>query len=107
MGLVYLHLVDHSPMGAPEVPNRIKEILRNKFAQTFILSGGYDQERAEKDLQAGKGDLVAIGRPWIANQDLVERFREDASLEEPDGNTFYTPGPEGYIDYPALEGVAK
>lgn len=107
MGLVYLHLVDHSSMGAPEVPNRIKEILRNKFTQTFILSGGYDKERAEKDLQAGKGDLVAFGRPWIANQDLVERFREDAPLEEPDGDTFYTPGSEGYIDYPALEEAAK
>lgn len=107
LGLVYLHLVDHSSMGAPEVPDRIKEILRTKFERTFILSGGYTKERAENDLQAGKGDLVAMGRPWIANPDLVERFQEEAPLAEPDYDSFYTPGAKGYTDYPALENAMK
>ncbi|MEO1260208.1 MAG: alkene reductase [Bacteroidota bacterium] len=103
LGLVYLHLVDHSAMGAPEVPATIKQILRNNFAQTFILSGGYNDESAEADLQAEKGDLVAIGRPWISNPDLMERFKAGADLAQPNHDLFYTPGPEGYTDYPVME----
>ncbi len=100
LGLVYLHVVDHSAMGAPEVPGAIKETMRKNFKQTFILSGGYDAEQAEADLQAGKGDLVAFGRPWISNPDLVGRFKEGAELAQPKFDLFYTPGPEGYTDYP-------
>ncbi|MEO0468753.1 MAG: alkene reductase [Bacteroidota bacterium] len=102
LGLVYLHVVDHSPMGAPEVPNRIKEIFRTNFKQTLILSGGYDDQRAEADIAAGKADLIAIGRPWIANPDLIERFEKGAELAQPDHNSFYTPGEAGYTDYPTL-----
>ncbi|NHF57816.1 alkene reductase [Flavobacteriaceae bacterium TP-CH-4] len=99
LGLVYLHLVDHSSMGAPEVPDSIKNGLRKAFSRTFILSGGYDQERAEQDLSAGKGDLVAFGRPFIANPDLPERLKEDLPLQEPNQDTFYTADAEGYTDY--------
>lgn len=102
-GLVYVHIVDHAAMGAPEVPTHLKEAIREAFKGTYILSGGYDKERAENDLQAGKGDLVAFGRPFIANPDLVERFISGAVLAEPDPSTFYTPGKEGYIDYPVLD----
>lgn len=103
LGIAYLHLVDHSAMGAPEVPAELKEKLRKAFDGTFILSGGYDAERAEKDLAAGKGDLVAFGRPFLANPDLVHRMQEGAKLNDPDFGTFYTPGPDGYTDYPTLE----
>ena len=103
LGLAYLHLVDHSAMGAPEVPKSIKQTLRNNFAQTLILSGGYNAESAEADLQAGKGDLVAIGRPWISNPDLMERFQTGAELAQPNHDLFYTPGPEGYTDYAVTE----
>ena len=106
MGLVYLHLVDHEAMGAPEVPDRIRTILRDNFKNTFILSGGYDGERAEADLQADKGDLVAIGRPWLANPDLAERIRAGAEFNDPDQDTFYTPGPDGYTDYPTMNTAA-
>ena len=106
LGLVYLHLIDHSAMGAPEVPDTTKKILRDNFSQTLILSGGYDAEKAEADLQAGNGDLVAIGRPWIANPDLLKRFEENAELAQPNHNLFYTPGPEGYTDYPVLKEAA-
>lgn len=105
LGLVYLHVTDHSSMGAPEVPNTIKKTIRDKFDGTLILCGGYDEERAEKNLQADQADLIAFGRPWIANPDLVERYRQDAPINDPDPATFYTPGKEGYIDYPALEAV--
>lgn len=99
--LVYLHIVDHSGMGAPEVPDAIKAKLRQAFKQTYILSGNYDRDSAEADLQADKGDLVAFGRPFIANPDLVRRLEDSIDLAEPDQSTFYTPGAEGYTDYPA------
>ncbi len=100
--MVYIHLVDHSSMGAPEVPNNIEKTIRDKFSGTLILSGGYDHERAEHDLQRDAGDLVAFGKPFLANPDLVERYRQNAELNEPDQSTFYTPGPKGYTDYPEL-----
>lgn len=102
LGLLYIHLVDHSSMGAPVVPASIKEMFRKEFKRALILSGGYDADRAEKDLEAGKCDLVAFGRPFLANPDLIERWKAGAALNAPDMNTFYTPGPKGYTDYPVL-----
>jgi N-ethylmaleimide reductase len=101
-GLVYIHLVDHSPMGAPPVPDSIKGMFRSVFKRTLILSGGYDAARAESDLAAGKCDLIAVGRPFLANPDLVARWKSGAAVNAPDFSTFYTPGPKGYADYPAL-----
>lgn len=101
--ILYLHLVDHVGMGAPAVPESIKRGLRETFNGSLILSGNYDAMRADNDLRADKGDLVAFGRPFISNPDLVERFRQDARLQLPEQDKFYTPGPEGYIDYPFLE----
>lgn len=103
LGLVYLHVVDHSTMGAPPVSADLKETMRKAFAGTFILSGGYDRDRTEADLAAGKGDLVAFGRPFLANPDLPERLRRRASWNAPDPATFYTPGEKGYTDYPPLD----
>jgi N-ethylmaleimide reductase len=101
-GLVYIHLVDHSPMGAPPVPDSIKKMFRSVFKGTLILSGGYDAARAKSDLAAGKCDLIAVGRPFLANPDLVARSKTGAAVNAPDFSTFYTPGPKGYTDYPAL-----
>ncbi len=101
-GLLYVHLVDHSAMGAPQVPQSIKETFRKVFKGALILSGGYDAARAEADLEAGKADLIAVGRPLLANPDLVERWKTGAPLNPPDMNTFYTPGAKGYTDYPVL-----
>jgi N-ethylmaleimide reductase len=103
VGLVYLHVVDHSAMGAPEVPASVKSRMREAFGGTVILSGGYDADRAEADLAAGHGELVAFGRPFLSNPDLVERFRRGAALSAPDFATFYTPGEVGYTDYPTLD----
>jgi N-ethylmaleimide reductase len=102
IGLMYVHLVDHSPMGAPPVPESIKATFRKEFKRTLILSGGYDAARAEADLAAGKCDLVAVGRPFLANPDLVKRWQTNAAVNAPVFDTFYTPGPKGYTDYPAL-----
>src|SRR5665647_643863 len=103
-GLLYIHLVDHSPMGAPKVPDAIKAMFRSVFKGALILSGGYDAARAESDLAAGKADLIAVGKPFLANPDLVARWKTHAAVNAPDMATFYTPGPKGYTDYPALAG---
>jgi N-ethylmaleimide reductase len=102
LDLLYLHLVDHSSMGAPPVPADFKRQLRAAFDGLFILSGGFDRASAEKALLDKRGDLVAFGRPFLANPDLVARMRTDAPLNAPDEATFYLPGPKGYTDYPSL-----
>ena len=68
----------------------------------LILSGGYDAARAESDLETRRADLIAVGRPLLANPDLVERWKTAAPLNSPDKDTFYTPGAKGYTDYPVL-----
>ncbi|HEX2791132.1 MAG TPA: alkene reductase [Steroidobacteraceae bacterium] len=102
-GLLYIHLVDHSSMGAPPVPDSVRVMLRSMSHCALILSGGYDLRRAESDLAAGECDLVAVARPILANPDLVRRWQTGAALNTPDPSTFYTPGPKGYTDYPALD----
>lgn len=99
IGLVYIHIVDHSSMGAPEVSPALKAKIRAGFKGKYILSGGYDLARANADLDAQRGDLVAFGRPFISNPDLVEKLRNSSPLEAPDPDTFYTPGEKGYTDY--------
>jgi N-ethylmaleimide reductase len=101
-GVVYIHLVDHSAMGAPAVPDTMKAAFRQLFKGALILSGGYDAARAEGDLATGKADLIAVGRPFLANPDLVARWQTGAAVNAPDMSTFYTPGPQGYTDYPTL-----
>jgi N-ethylmaleimide reductase len=99
IGLAYLHVADHSSMGAPEVSPELKQKLRAKFQGKYILSGGYDATRANADLDAQKGDLVAFGRPFISNPDLVSKLQSGAGLTPPDMATLYTPGEKGYTDY--------
>ena len=102
LGLAYLHVLDHSAMGAPAVPQEIKTRLRQAFEGAFIAAGGFDRESAEMTLKEKRADLVAFGRPFLANPDLVERYRKGAPLNAPDMATFYTPGAKGYTDYPRL-----
>ncbi len=102
LDLLYVHLVDHSSMGAPPVPADFMLKLRACFDGLFILSGGFNHGSAEKALLDKRGDLVAFGRPFLANPDLVARLRKDAPLNAPDMATFYVPGAKGYTDYPAL-----
>jgi N-ethylmaleimide reductase len=99
LGLVYIHVVDHSSMGAPEVSPALKAKIRSIFKGKYILSGGYDAARANADLDAKLGDLVAFGRPFISNPDLVQKLQNGTALTAPDFSTFYTPGEKGYTDY--------
>jgi len=104
LGLVYVHLVDHSAMGAPEVPQEIKGIIRNRFKKNLILSGGYDLERAENDLQSGMADLIAFGRPFINNPDFVFRLKNNLALSSDlKMSLFYTADEKGYTDYPIFK----
>jgi len=101
IGIAYIHLVDHSAMGAPEVPMEIKKLIRKNFNNKIILSGGYDRERAEADIQSGLGNFVAFGRPFINNPDLVERLKNNWPLSQDlRMDLFYTADEKGYTDYP-------
>ena len=102
LGLAYVHVLDHSAMGTPPVPAELKASLRKAFKGVFILAGGFDRSSAEKAIAEGQADLVAFGRPFLANPDLVARLKAGAQLNTPDMSTLYTPGPKGYTDYPTL-----
>ncbi|NBW81817.1 alkene reductase [bacterium] len=97
--IAYIHLVDHSSMGAPKVSDDLKAHIRKKFHGTLILSGGYDRSRAETDLRAHAGDLVAFGRPFISNPNLVEKLKAGTELTPANPDTFYTADEKGYTDY--------
>ncbi len=99
LGMAYLHLVDHSSMGAPAIPVAFRAALRHAFTGVFIASGGFDRDTAEAVLARGEADLVAFGRAALANPDLVARMQADTPLTPPDVATFYTPGEHGYTDY--------
>ncbi|MCK9279370.1 MAG: alkene reductase [Melioribacteraceae bacterium] len=99
IGIVYIHIADHSSMGAPEVKPSVKKSIRDNFKGTVILAGGYDAELAEKDLEEDKANLVAFGKPFISNPDLVTKLKNGTELTKPDTTTFYSPGAKGYTDY--------
>ena len=102
LGLLYIHVLDHSAMGAPAVPDEIKASLRAAFDGPFIAAGGFNHGSAEQVLADGQADLVAFGRPFLANPDLVARMKADAPMNALDMDSFYTPGAKGYTDYPSL-----
>lgn len=104
-GIAYLHLVNHASMGAPAMPEALPGQLKAAFGGTFIASGGFTtRDQAESALASGAGDLVAFGRPALANPDLVARLHTGAAFNAPDFATFYSPGEKGYTDYPTLAG---
>ena len=79
--------------------NYLKEF-RQAYHGTLILAGGYLKANGQAALDADEADLIAVGKPFLANPDLVERLRNNWPLNEPDRATFYTAGTQGYIDYP-------
>ncbi len=104
IGIAYIHVVDHSAMGAPHVPASIKHTIREQFGGTIILAGGYDKQKAENDLEHDNADLIGFGRPFINNPDLVNRLQNGFPLAANlDMTTFYSAGEKGYTDYPVYE----
>lgn len=102
MGIAYIHMVDHESMGAPHIPDSIKETVRSNFNGIYIASGGFDSLSAEREISNGHGDLVAFGKPFIANPDLVERIKLGKPFAKSDPETHYAATKKGYTDYPTL-----
>jgi N-ethylmaleimide reductase len=103
LNLAYLHLVEPAPpQGEHPVPDLTARYFRPMYPGTIIVAGGYTLERGNEVLQEGVADLVAFGQLFIANPDLVERFRRHAPHNPPDRSTFYGGTDKGYIDYPTL-----
>jgi N-ethylmaleimide reductase len=103
--LSYLHLLE--PMlsleNHPHMILQVAKHFRNHYSGTLITAGNYTPDSGREALEKGYADLVAFGRLFIANPDLPERIAANAALNIPDTDTFYTRGPEGYIDYPFLK----
>ncbi|MEO0452574.1 MAG: alkene reductase [Verrucomicrobiota bacterium] len=106
LNLGYLHVMDGLAFGFHELgePMTLEEI-RPLFTNPLMGNCGYSQEEAEKAIQAGKADLIAIGRPFISNPDLVERFANHWPLApEADVKDWYSPtGAEGYTTFPPYD----
>lgn len=104
---VYIHVVEGATGGPRDVaPDFSFEELRKRYSGAWMVNNGYDLALANAVLADGKADLVAFGKPFISNPDLVERLRRDAPLNELDRDTLYGGGAKGYIDYPTLKDAA-
>ena len=105
LGIAFLELRELSPtgtFGASTVP-KLSPKIRQVFERPLILNQDYTFDAAVADVASGLADGISFGRKFLANPDLVERFRTGADLTPDDFKTWYTPGPEGYTDYPAHE----
>jgi N-ethylmaleimide reductase len=102
MKLVYLHVVEGATGGARDFAPFDYGSLRRRFKGAYIANNGFDFELATKALAANEADLIAFGKPFISNPDLVERYKRGAPLNAPDKATFSGGGAKGYTDYPAL-----
>lgn len=98
MGLAYLHV-----LRTPPLPN-IFQILRPLFSGPFAAGGGFEQQSGNAMLESGGADVIVFGKLFTSNPDLPARFAAGAPLTPFDASTFYTPGPKGYIDFPAMSG---
>lgn len=105
-GLAYMHTIrNNNFIGAEQYASISQETIlsmREAFDGIHIANGGFDAAEAEEWIEAGHADAVTFGRPFIANPDLPQRFKEDAPILEPDSKLFYGGGAEGYTDYPTL-----
>lgn len=102
--LAYIHLSEpfNDVSDIPYAEQHIAKRYRQKYDGTLVINAGFDKEKAEKILQEGDADLVAFGKLYISNPDLVGRFREGLETADWNEDLFYTQGEEGYIDYKAV-----
>lgn len=98
LDIAYIHISDN-----PGIPERSHQAIRDNFSNTLIYCNGLTQETAEEKLQAGSADLVAFGRSFLANPDFMRRIEKNVPLNEVDYMSLYTPGEQGYTDYPVME----
>jgi N-ethylmaleimide reductase len=106
LGIAFLELREPGPAGTfgkTDVP-KLSPAIRAVFKGVLILNSDFDTlEKAQAELDKGDADAISFGRPFIGNPDLVERLRDGAPLAKDNPATWYSQGPEGYVDYPALE----
>ena len=104
LGIAFLELREQGPegtFGKTDVP-KLSPQIREAFTGPLVLNQDYSLEAGQRDLDSGLADAIAWGRKFISNPDLPDRFRTGADLTPDSFRTWYTPGPEGYTDYPAL-----
>lgn len=103
-GLAYIHLIEPftDVSALSEAIQEVAKYFRKIYNGSIIINRAFTKETANQVLNNGDPDLVSFGVPFIANPDLVERFKKDEVLKQPDPATFYTPGEKGYTDYPSL-----
>lgn len=101
IGVGYVHIAEADWDDAPDMPLAFKQTLRSVYPGVLIYAGKYTAERARDALEAGWADLIAFGRPFVANPDLPERLRNDEPLAEHDRNTLFGGDARGLTDYPA------
>ena len=104
VGVEYLSIAEADWDNAPELPVDFREDLRGTFSGRIIYAGRYTVERGVRLLESGLGDLVAFGRPFIANPDLPKRIANGWPLNDVDPATMYGGTGRGYIDYPVYRG---
>ena len=104
-GLAYLHIIEGDTGGVP-VPSFDYPKLKRLFGGIVIANNGFDKAHANEEISGGRADLVAFGKPFISNPDLVIRLLLDAPLMPANRETFYGGGEQGYTDYPILRAVA-
>jgi N-ethylmaleimide reductase len=100
--LNYIHVIEGATGGPRDIAPFDYASLRKRFGGAYVANNGYDFDLATKVLEAGAADLIAFGKPFISNPDLVERLKTGAPLNEWDKATFYGGGAKGYTDYPTL-----
>ncbi len=99
--LAYVHLSEPftDVSKVPFAIQNIAEHYRPLYKGTLMINGGFTQESGNSIIERGKADLVAFGKPFVSNPDLVERFENNWPITEWDSDTFYTAGEKGYLDY--------
>jgi N-ethylmaleimide reductase len=106
LGIAYIHVVEGATGGPRDIAPFDYGSLRRRFSKTYIANNGFDLELATSHLADGKADLIAFGRPFISNPDLVERLQSGAPLAEMNPATIYGGGAAGYTDYPRFTEVS-
>lgn len=98
--IAYIHLVEADWDDQPNVPGDFRIALRQAFSGTIVVAGRFDRARGNAIIEFGLADLVAFGRPFVANPDLPARLKDELPLAGYDGSKLYGGGADGYVDYP-------
>jgi N-ethylmaleimide reductase len=100
--IVYIHVIEGALGGSRDSKDFDFQALRKEFSGAWMVNNAYTRKTASEVINSGYADLVAFGRLYVANPDLVERFKQNAPLNQPDASTFYGGDAKGYTDYPRL-----